>query len=57
MKVDGSVALITGAGSGIGRAIAAALASAGDQTVGETSEICGLAEGAVFLVFVLVFGG
>lgn len=33
MKVDGSVAVVTGAGSGIGRSIAAALASAGASVV------------------------
>ncbi|MBB3603807.1 NAD(P)-dependent dehydrogenase (short-subunit alcohol dehydrogenase family) [Mycolicibacterium sp. BK556] len=33
MNVDGSVAVVTGAGSGIGRAIAAALASAGASVV------------------------
>lgn len=33
VKIDGSVAVVTGAGSGIGRAIAAALASAGARVV------------------------
>ncbi len=33
MKIDGSVAVVTGAGSGIGRSIAAALASAGASVV------------------------
>lgn len=33
MKVDGAVAVVTGAGSGIGRAIAAALAAAGASVV------------------------
>jgi NAD(P)-dependent dehydrogenase (short-subunit alcohol dehydrogenase family) len=33
VKIDGAVAVVTGAGSGIGRSIAAALAAAGASVV------------------------
>ena len=38
MKISGSVAVVTGAGSGIGRSIAVALNSAGASVVGPTGK-------------------
>ena len=46
MKIDGSVAVVTGAGSGIGRSIAAALASAGASVVVGDIEAVSAAETA-----------
>lgn len=46
MKIDGSVAVVTGAGSGIGRAIAAALATAGTSVVAADIDADAVAETA-----------
>ena len=46
MNIDGSVAVVTGAGSGIGRAIAAALASAGASVVAGDIDAASAAETA-----------
>jgi NAD(P)-dependent dehydrogenase (short-subunit alcohol dehydrogenase family) len=46
MKIDGSVAVVTGAGSGIGRSIAAALASAGSSVVAGDIDAVSAAETA-----------
>ena len=49
MKIDGSVAGVTGAGSGIGRAIAAALASAGASVVVGDIDAASAAETATMI--------
>ncbi|WP_445165426.1 SDR family oxidoreductase [Mycolicibacterium sp. Dal123E01] len=51
MNIDGSVAVVTGAGSGIGRAIAAGLASAGASVVAGDIDAASAAETAA------MFGG
>jgi NAD(P)-dependent dehydrogenase (short-subunit alcohol dehydrogenase family) len=49
MKIDGSVAVVTGAGSGIGKAIAAALASAGASVVVGDIDAASAAETAAMI--------
>ena len=49
MKIDGSVAVVTGAGSGIGRSIAAALASAGASVVAGDIDVTSAAETAAMI--------
>ncbi|SBS79700.1 Short-chain dehydrogenase/reductase SDR [uncultured Mycobacterium sp.] len=49
MKVDGSVAVVTGAGSGIGRSIATALASAGASVVAGDIDEASAAETAALI--------
>ena len=49
MKVDGSVAVVTGAGSGIGRSIAAGLASAGAAVVAGDIDAVSAAETAALI--------
>ena len=49
MKIDGSVAVVTGAGSGIGRSIAAALASAGASVVAGDIDAVSVGETAAMI--------
>ena len=49
VKIDGSVAVVTGAGSGIGRSIAAALASAGASVVAGDIDAGAAAETAALI--------
>ena len=56
MKIDGSVAVVTGAGSGIGRAIAAALASGGASVVAGDIDADSAAETAAMIGAVAVAG-
>ena len=49
VKIDGSVAVVTGAGSGIGRSIAAALASAGASVVAGDIDAVSAAETAAMI--------